>query len=332
MHRTVLNITARSLEGQLKDVRKRHPSRTDIKPILDALEPYLSFQRVGNCHRSELEGWTSHSGGGLLGSIRSTFQSLVLWSQNPEISMAPHSYTHRQLLAGIRMLGSMRVLATLIEEAKLLTEAGSGDLALDVAATMVCAPMTETFAADQNTYHPVDPSKEPVPQSPILTLRDALALQHENVPQIAEKDPLRAEVLVRLYRRVNALTAPSAHIHNLDINNIVQNMQLGAEGPGQMEMEQPGPGAGAGGPGDVGNVDNMGDGNAVGEEDAENINQMLDDAAAAAAAGIDSGVGQDMGLDSTGTGMDTSIDDVLNAADMAVGNPEFLDLDMEGML
>jgi mediator of RNA polymerase II transcription subunit 5 len=26
-----------------------------------------------------------------------------------------------------------------------------------------------------------------------------------------------------------------------------------------------------------------------------------------------------------------AIDDVLNAADMAVGNPEFLDLDMEGM-
>lgn len=75
---------------------------------------------------------------------------------------------------------------------------------------------------------------------------------------------------------------------------------------------------------------------------------MLDTAAAAAAggmqgmqgmgdtdagtdtgAGAETGTGTDTGL---GTGLDTSIDDVLNAADMAaVGNPEFLDLDMEGM-
>lgn len=51
------------------------------------------------------------------------------------------------------------------------------------------------------------------------------------------------------------------------------------------------------------------------------FSQMLDPATAAAAADG----GGEMGLD-------TSIDDVLNAADIAaVGNPEFLDLDMEGM-
>lgn len=336
MHRTVLNITARGLEEQLKDVRTRHPSRADIKPIVGALEPYLSFQRTGNCHRSELENWTTSSGG-LLGSLRSTFQSLVLWSQNPEISMAPHSYTHRQLLAGIRMLGSARVLAALVEEAKVLTDAGSGALALDVAATMVCAPTTESFAVDQNAYHPVDPSKEAPPQTPILTLRDALALQHENVPKIAEKDPLRAEVVVRLSRRVNALAAPSAHVHNLDVSGIVQNMQLGVEGEGegeghgQMDLEQPSAGGAATATApDVPNV--SGAGNAVSLDDPENINRMLDNAAAAAAAGIDQGGGQDISLDSATAGMDTSIDDVLNAADMAVGNPEFLDLDMEGML
>lgn len=326
MHRTVLNITARTLEEQLKDVRARHPSRQDIKPILDALEPYLSFQRVGNCHRSELESWTTHSSNGLLGSIRNTFQSLVLWSQNPDISMAPHSYTHRQLLAGIRMLGSTRVLPALVEEIKLLMQTGSGDIAQDVAAAMICSPISESFALDQTTFHPLDP-KEPLPQCPILTLRDVLALLRDQVPKISEKDPLRAEIIVRLSRRVNALLAAPSEVNNLDVTTIAQNMQLGVVagavqgGPTQMEgLGQPAPGAG-------------------GDEDPENINQMLDNAAAAAAAGIDNGigggvgvgvgVGQDMGLDSSVAGMDTSIDDVLNAADMAVGNPEFLDLDME---
>ena len=242
--------------------------------------------------------------------------------------MAPPSYTHRQLLAGIRILGSTRVLPALIEETKLLTENGSGDIALDIAATMICAPISESFAVDQNAYHPVDPSKEPFPRCPILTLRDVLAQQHETVPKLAEKDPLRAQVIVRLTRRVNALTSPPSDVQNLDIGNIIQNMQLGTEtdGQGQMDLQPAEPGV---------------TGNAVPEEDPENIKRMLDNAAAAAAAGLDNGVEQNMDinmdmnmnmdLDSSGAGLDTSIDDVLNAADMAVGNPEFLDLDMEGM-
>ncbi|KAJ5081507.1 hypothetical protein NUU61_009771 [Penicillium alfredii] len=319
IHQTVLNITGRPLEEQLKDVRTRHQARTDIKPILDALEPYLSFRRVGSCHRSELDSWTSHSGGGLVGSIRNTLQSLVLWSANPETSMAPHSYTHRQLLAGIRMLGATRILEALVDELKQQTEAGSGHLTLDIAATMICAPMAESFAVDQNSHHhPVDASKEDAPpRCPILTLRDALALHHETIPKLSEKDPLRAEVVVRLWRRVSVLSAPPSQVSNIDVSNIIQNMHLGVDSHDRMDLE---PSAAAA----------VGD-HLVGDDDTDNINQMLDKATAAAAAGMDGGVGvgQEMGLDA-GAGMD-AIDDVLNAADMAVGNPEFLDLDMEGM-
>ena len=308
IHKTVLNITARSLDEQLKDIRSRHPNRADIKPILDVLEPCLSFQRTGSCHRSELDSWATHSPGGLLGSIRSTFQGLVLWSTSPGVSMAPHSYTHRQLVAGIRMLGSTRVLTAFVDELKMQAEADNADLALDIAVTMICAPLAESFAIEQSNYHPVDPNKEPLPRCPVLTLRDALNLQHENVAKLSEKDPLRAEVIVRLYRRVNALMTPTSQMPNLDMSNIIQNMQLGVEDHGQMDLEP----AGAG--------------HDVGDDDAANLNRMLDNAAAAAAAGLDSGMGQGMS-----GGLDTSIDDVLNAADMAVGNPEFLDLDMEGM-
>ena len=68
-----------------------------------------------------------------------------------------------------------------------------------------------------------------------------------------------------------------------------------------------------------------------GLEEPENLSQMLDNATAAAAAGEIGGVGE-TGEMGEGTGLDTNIDDVLNAADMAaVGNPEFLDLDMEEM-
>lgn len=317
IHKTVLNITARPLEEQLKDVRTRHQSRSDIKPVLDAIDPYLSFRRVGSCHRSELDSWAAQATGGLTGSIRNTLQSLVLWSTNSEINMAPQPYTHRQLLAGIRILGAARVLGALVDEVKQQTEAaGSGDLALDIAATMICAPMAESFAIDQSSCHPIDTTKEALPRCTVLTLRDALTLQHDNVPKISETDPVRAEVIVRLWRRVSVLTAPPSQVSNIDVGNIIQNMHLGVEGQDRMDLDSTTADVGVG----------------VGEEDPENINQMLDKAAAAAAAAaeMDSGVGQDMGLGAGVSGMD-AIDDVLNAADMAVGNPEFLDLDMEGM-
>lgn len=355
IHGTVLNIVSRTLQEQLKDVRNRHPSGSDIKPLLDTLEPYHSFHRTGSCHHSELESWTGHpGGGGLLGSIRSTFQSLILWSTNPEISMAPHSYTHRQILAGIRILGSCRVLSELIEELKLQTEAGSGPLALDLAATLVCSPLGESFAVDQYNYHKQhqqqggqqqhipESAKEILPRCPILTLRDALILEYENVPRISEKEPLRAQVIVRLHRRMNALLAPpSPQVPNLDLDNIniIQEMQLDGHAENNTQLQQHGHPSS--------HLDQSGLGNGQGaaddDNDPENISRMLNNAAAAAAAGmdIDGAVHHGLGLggeggatgggDAAGTGLDTSIDDVLNAADMAVGNPEFLDLDMEGM-
>ncbi|KAJ6164243.1 hypothetical protein N7470_002915 [Penicillium chermesinum] len=289
IHQTVLSITARPLEERLKDVRTRNQTRSDIKPALDALDPYLSFRRVGSCVRSELEAW-------------STQKALVLWSTNSEIHMAPSSYSHRQILAGIRLLGSTRVACALIDEVKQQTETGNGDLALDIAASMMCAPMPESFAVDQNICHPVDSNKESLPRCSVLTLRDALAIQHENVPKLSERDPLRAAAVVRLWRRVSLLAAPPSQVSNIDVSNIMQNMDYGVDSQGRMDLT-------------------------FGREY---------NAAAAAAAGMDNsmdagmGLGQDMDLGADPTGLD-AIDDVLNAADMAVGNPEFLDLDMEGM-
>lgn len=345
IHQTVLSMTARTLEEQLKDVRARHPSRTDIKPILDALEPHLSFQRTGSCHRTELESW-SHSGnggaGGLLGSVRNTFQSLVLWSTNPEISMAPPSYTHRQVVVGVRMLGASRVLRALEEELKLQTEAGSGDLALDVAAMIVSAPMMESFTADQMHYHPPENKDQPQQTkqqqaatnlcSPVLTLRDALSIRHQDVPKISEKDPLRAEMIVRLYRRVNAVTAPTAQVPSLDVSNILGNMPVAdqssqpqAQSSQTQQHSQQHQQQSQQAQSQEQQQQNQMDLDADAEDG--DFSHMLDTAAAAAG---DGGGGMD-GMD-MGTGLDTSIDDVLNAADIAaVGNPEFLDLDMEGM-
>ncbi|OJD18406.1 hypothetical protein AJ78_01586 [Emergomyces pasteurianus Ep9510] len=329
IHRTVLLITAKSLEDQLKSIRIRHPSRNDIKPILEALEPYRSFQRRSTARYGEVEGWAANpAGGGVVASIRNTFSSFVFWSTSPEISMTPPSYTHRQIVAGIRLVGAVRVLRGIIDELKLQAETGSGDLALDIAATLICAPLAESFAVERAAFHPIDPSKDTVPRCPILTLRDALNVERDNIPKLIDSDMLRAELIVRLNRRVDALTAVtqmSQEVSNIDVGNIMQDINLEGE---DMEMSDQRHHQGDEQPGQPDQ----------GPDDAENLNDMLD-AAVAAAAGEDGNEnGQEMELGGIGgigmgmdSGLDTSIDDVLNGADMGVGNPEFLDLDMEGM-
>ncbi|KAL1994315.1 hypothetical protein VTN49DRAFT_2984 [Thermomyces lanuginosus] len=328
IHKTVLGIVARGLEEQLHDLFKRHRSRTDIKPILDVLEPHVSFKcngsssrRTDSDRRSELDTWTTHAGG-LMGVIQMTFHSLVIWSANPESNMSAPSYTHRLILTGVRLLSATRVLPVLIDELHAQVQAGNLDIALDVAATLICAPMPESFAVDQAMFHPlVESSKEAQPQSAVLTLRDALLLQYENVPKIAEKDPLRAEIIVRLNRRVNALLAIPEDVTNLDMTNIIENINMDASGnfaPGvSAEQNEMNVGGVTGGP-------------------ADDFDQMLKDAAAAGGnqaqnPGMEASRGLDGGMAGMqGTAMDTSIDDMFNAANM--DNPELLtDLDMDGM-
>ncbi|EER43520.1 RNA polymerase II mediator complex subunit Nut1 [Histoplasma capsulatum H143] len=329
IHRTVLLITAKPLEDQLKGVRTRHPSRNDIKPVLEALEPYHSFQRRSTARYGEVEGWAANpAGGGIVASIRNTFSSFVFWSTSPEISMTPPSYTHRQIVAGIRLVGAVRVLRGIIDELKLQAETGSGDLALDIAATLICAPLAESFAVERAAFHPVDPSKDSVPHCSILTLRDALSLERESIPKLVNSDTLRAELIVRLNRRVDALAAipqMSQEVSNIDVGNIMQDINLEEESMGMTNQRHDQGGEQAG------QQDQVAD-------DAGDLNDMLDAAVAAAAGG--DGAGNEQGIGMSGisgismtmdSGIDASIDDVLNEADMGAGNPEFLDLDMDGM-
>ncbi|KUL84272.1 hypothetical protein ZTR_07568 [Talaromyces verruculosus] len=219
----------------------------------------------------------------------------------------------------IRLTTASNVLSVLLDELKAQAEEASGslDLAIDIAATLICAPIPESFAQEQTIYHPIDTTKEAFPRCLLLTLRQALMIQHQNVPKLSEKDPTRAEVIVRLTRRVNALLTPPAHVGTLDVTNIIDNMNLEAAA------------AAAAAGHDVIDLSNgNGSANDQGGAPGESIDQILNNVVAAAANNDHHGAGNEP-HDLDTTGMDTSLDDILNAAHM--GNPEFLDLDMDGM-
>ena len=236
MHSTVLSIVAESLERALRQRRRLEPSRSDIDPIIDALKPHLSFKRNAASHHTELETWTS-TRGGLMASIRNTFQSLVLWATAPEMTMTTPTYTHRQLLSGVTILGAERVIHGLIEEVKLQTEHNSGDLALEVATTMICAPTT---ADPTMSPVPLDANGVPIPMPKArLTLVDALKLVLDDaLGRITNNDHITmgefdrgtVETIVRLHRRVEAQLAGAPQV----ISDMIpeMNMDTGTAGVG----------------------------------------------------------------------------------------------------
>ncbi|KAI9733516.1 MAG: mediator complex subunit [Claussenomyces sp. TS43310] len=209
---SVLNIVSKPLEHSLSWLQRSEPNRQDIEPLSKALKSHLGFSRTAGSDHAELESWTSFHGGGMANSVRHTIQLLVQWSLTPGINIMPTSYTHRQILVAVRILGAKRLLHAIIEEVKMQTVADSGSVALDVAVAIICSP-------DPNSSSPTtilslldETSSQPQPLQRRLTLRDALKTEAENAPKIHKHDVLQAETIIRLYRRVEAHMAVSLPI------------------------------------------------------------------------------------------------------------------------
>jgi mediator of RNA polymerase II transcription subunit 5 len=134
-------------------------------------------------------------------------QGLIQWGQNSSINSMPPSYTHRQMIVALKVLGAKRVLAAILEELKQQSDAGNVGVAYDVATALVCAPDVTNDAEPllPPTIPPLDESGN-VPGQPQrhMTLRQALRAEAEDWKRIQKADPARAEMVVRLYRRAEA--------------------------------------------------------------------------------------------------------------------------------
>ncbi len=138
-------------------------------------------------------------------------QSFVHWSLHPRVNVMPTAYSHRQFLAALRMLGAPLVLQLILEEVKQQTAAGSGSVIYDVACALVCAPDVTNDAESQ----PIGSgllggnvgAMAPGAVQRRMSLRDALKSEAETWNKIQKEDPVMAETVVRLYRKVEAQMA-----------------------------------------------------------------------------------------------------------------------------
>ncbi|KAI1377250.1 Med5-domain-containing protein [Hypoxylon crocopeplum] len=202
---SVVNIIATPLEYGLRSYQRFDPKSQAVEPLLKAMRDNLRLsRRTASAATNEIEAWTNTANGGISASVRHTIQGFVSWSVHPGLNVMPTSYTHRQILTALKMIGAKRVLYVILEEVKLQSEAGNGSIAHDVATALICAPDVTNVPPPPEYTLLIDPSNPPAYPQLRLSLRTVLKWEAEDCKTIQKSDPTMAEIIVRLYRKVEA--------------------------------------------------------------------------------------------------------------------------------
>lgn len=278
---SVKKVIAKPLEHALRAYQKRYPKNEDITPLLGSIKDSLPFsRRTGTADVSEVEPWAQAIPSGMSSSIRLTIQALIQWAApfSLQASLIPAAYTHRQFITGIKLMTAKRVLAVVIAELQSQTVQSKAasptgimqpddpriQAAYDVAVAIVCgANVTNEPPTQSIEDHEGAPPPELPSISQLLSLREALAMEAQGFQKIQRKDPVMAEIIVRLHRRVEAqmaamtqaapmvLQAPDTL--TLDMDGTAADVSLG-EAMAAIQAEA---GVGMGGLGDMTGLEGM---------------------------------------------------------------------------
>ncbi|KAF2737281.1 mediator of RNA polymeras-like protein II transcription subunit 5 [Polyplosphaeria fusca] len=222
MHSTIVSIVSSRLEKCFLTLKKRHPSRTDIDPLLQVIKGNLNYERSIYSSMTEFEKWTSSPNHTLSTSLRHSVQQLSQWPSPASLQLNPPNYTHKQLYASLKILGAYKTIRAIVEEIKTQTEGGNGAAALDIGVAMICSPMVENSALDMNWVTSLTPASASARTR--MNLREMLKNEFENAASLWTADPAAAETIVRLHRRVEAQLADVAQAvlpaTQIDIQNV----------------------------------------------------------------------------------------------------------------
>lgn len=199
---TVKNLIAQPLANALRAYQREDPRNQEIEPLIESLKENQPLsRRTGNADTVEMGQWATTTAMGLSGAIRQTIQCLVQWSLQPGLGSSPPEYTHRQLVAGLKIIGAQRLLHLIAEEVRFQTEAGNANAVYDLATGLICAP--DVTMEQPPLMMDASGAMPPVTPRPV-TLRDALKTAADSWKATQKKDPAMAEIVVRLHRRVEA--------------------------------------------------------------------------------------------------------------------------------
>ncbi|KAA8619833.1 mediator of RNA polymerase II transcription subunit 5 [Pyrenophora tritici-repentis] len=236
MHSTIIAIVSSRLEKCFRTLQRREPNRTTLEPFIQAIKAHSHYERTAYATLKELDQWTNVPHSTLNTSLRHTVQQLSQWASTASLQPNPPSYTHRQIYASLKMLGATRTLRAIVEEVKNQTDAGNGAAALDIGISIICAPMVEDSPVSVDWV--ASQIVAPAPQRTRMNLREILKQEFDCAANLVATDPLTAETIVRLHRRVEAhfaslsetglqappINIPSVHIGDMQSQTISDDL------------------------------------------------------------------------------------------------------------
>ncbi|CAN9259202.1 unnamed protein product [Alternaria alternata] len=224
MHSTIIAMVSSRLEKCFRTLQRREPNRTTLEPFIQAIKVHAYYERSVYASLKEVDQWTNAPNSTLNSSIRHTIQQLSQWASTSSLQPNPPGYTHRQIYASLKMLGATRTLRAVVDEVKAQTDAGNGAAALDIGVSIICAPTVEDSPITVDWVGSSIPA--PPQQRNHMNLREMLKQEFESAANLVATDPLTAETIVRLHRRVEAhfaslgeagLQAPPINIPSVNI-------------------------------------------------------------------------------------------------------------------
>ena len=190
MRNTILSLAGPDIDDAL--TRSYSSAQQDSLTILKSLlSPYLRYRRDNAASLDPLSlglDLTSLTPGD--NDIKLTFNSLCTWSAG--ISQVMPTYSHRQLLDNQRRDGATALLSHIIECIVGQTATGLSDFALDLAAAIICALSHGRHANDRTADRTSS------------AMHDALSMKLSQTPEFARREPLQAQIVIRLSRRLEA--------------------------------------------------------------------------------------------------------------------------------
>ena len=230
MHSAILALVGGLLERPLRELLTQEPSRYNIEPLLEDLKTHSYDKRTASSSLTELQVWSQTPSGGLQQSIRNSLQALVSWGAHLPMIVQTPNYNHRQILSAVEVIGPTSTLQAILDEAKQQTEQGNGSLALDIAAEIICAPTADDLSETVSVGLMMPPAAQNRSVARQVTLRDRLKLEMEEAPKKLANEPILAETIVRLHRRVQTIVAEAAQAQalptDLGAQDIIQAVSL----------------------------------------------------------------------------------------------------------
>lgn len=215
-----INVAGRQLEQILLLISSTITDNAEITTLQEKLAPFVGYQRDRpSAQRFGLES-TMPDLMPMSVDFKLVLNTLSAWGAGLVPSMP--QYSHAALLKYQRQVCTFGLVRQLVDMIKMQMQAGLGETTLDLVVAFICALQHGATIGEGNNN--------------TLSLQQVILLEMSQVPTFARAEPVRAQILIRVGRRIQAeLTHAQPLNLDLSITNPMETLDM----PPMIDMAMP---------------------------------------------------------------------------------------------